>query len=62
LSVKQAKEKASNYYILKQGLVYAFMTMAYNGKDPTPMQWLYRSRLSGFKIQCTTTTTAKGKI
>jgi hypothetical protein len=36
------------------------MTMAHNGKDPKPMQWLYRSRLYGFKIWYTTT--AEGKI
>ena len=60
LSTKKAKEKASSYYVLIQGLVYAFITMAYNGKDPTPMQWLYCSRSYGFKIRYTTTT--KGKI
>jgi hypothetical protein len=37
----------------------AFMTMAYDGKDPKPMQWLYRSRLYGFKIRYTTTAERK---
>ncbi|KAK6591435.1 DNA helicase [Botrytis cinerea] len=60
LSAKQAREKASSHYILTRGLVSAFMTMAHDGKDPTPMQWLYRSRSYGFKIRYTTT--AEGKI
>ncbi len=37
LSTKRAKEKASSYYVLTRGLVHAFMTMAYDRKDPTPM-------------------------
>jgi hypothetical protein len=44
---------------LTRGLVRAFMTMAHDGKDPTPMQWLYCSRSYGFKIRYTTT--AEGK-
>ena len=36
------------------------MTMAHGDQDPTPMQWLYRSRSYGFKIRYTTT--AEGKI
>ncbi|KAH7418916.1 hypothetical protein BKA64DRAFT_614191, partial [Cadophora sp. MPI-SDFR-AT-0126] len=60
LSRKRAKEKASSHYVLTRGLVRAFMTMAHDGKDPTPMQWLYRSRSYGFKIRYTTT--AEGKI
>ncbi|KAK6591453.1 hypothetical protein H4I96_12363 [Botrytis cinerea] len=60
LSAKQAREKASSHYILTRGLVSAFMTMAHDGKDPKPMQWLYRSRSYGFKIRYTTT--AEGKI
>ncbi|TVY54591.1 hypothetical protein LSUE1_G010168, partial [Lachnellula suecica] len=60
LSAKQAREKASSYYVLIQGLINAFMTMAHDSKDPKPMQWLYRSRLYGFKIRYTTI--AEGKI
>jgi RecQ family ATP-dependent DNA helicase len=60
LSAKQAREKASSHYVLTRGLVSAFMTMAHDGKDPKPMQWLYRSRSYGFKIRYTTT--AEGKI
>lgn len=60
LSAKKAGEKASSHYVLTRGLVHAFMTMAHDGKDPTPMQWLYRSRSYGFKIRYTTT--AEGKI
>ncbi len=37
LSIKRAKEKASSHYVLTQGLVYTFITIAYNRKDPTPM-------------------------
>lgn len=60
LSTKAAQEKASSHYVLTRGLVRAFMTMAHDGKDPKPMQWLYRSRSYGFKIRYTTT--AEGKI
>ena len=31
------------------------MTMAHNGQDPTPMQWIFKSRSYGFKIRYTTT-------
>jgi hypothetical protein len=41
-------------------MVCVFMTMAHDDQDPKPMQWLYRSRLYGFKIRYTTT--AEGKI
>ncbi len=37
LSAKQAREKALSYYVLTRGLVSAFITMAYDGKDPKPM-------------------------
>jgi hypothetical protein len=60
LSAKQAREKASSHYVLTRGLVSAFMTMAHDGKDPKPMQWLYRSWSYGFKIRYTTT--AEGMI
>lgn len=60
LSAKVARKKALSHYVLIRGLVGAFMTMVYDGKDPRPMQWLYRSRSYGFKIRYTTT--AKGKI
>jgi RecQ family ATP-dependent DNA helicase len=60
LSPEAAREKASSHYVLTRGLVRSFMTMAHDGKDPKPMQWLYRSRSYGFKIRYTTT--AEGKI
>jgi RecQ family ATP-dependent DNA helicase len=53
-------KKADSHYVLTRRLVHAFMTMAHDGKDPKPMQWLYRSRSYGFKIRYTTT--AEGKI
>jgi hypothetical protein len=59
-SVKKARDKADSYYVLTRRLVHAFITMAHNGKDPKPIQWLYRSRSYGFKIRYTTT--AEGKI
>jgi hypothetical protein len=37
LSAKQAREKASSYYVLTRGLVSAFITMAHDGKDPKPI-------------------------
>ena len=45
LSAKKAQDKADSYYVLTRRLVHAFMTMAHDGKDPKPMQWLYRSLL-----------------
>src|SRR6266536_3642655 len=60
LSPEVAREKASSHYVLTRGLVRSFMTMAHDGNDPKPMQWLYRSRSYGFKIRYTTT--AEGKI
>ena len=60
LSPEAAREKASSHYVLTRGLVQSFMTMAHDGKDPKPMQWIYRSRSYGFKIRYTTT--AEGKI
>ncbi|KAK5279582.1 hypothetical protein LTR40_007588 [Exophiala xenobiotica] len=59
-SRQAAQEKVSSHYVLTRGLVRSFMTMAHDGKDPKPMQWLYRSRSYGFKIRYTTT--AHGKI
>jgi RecQ family ATP-dependent DNA helicase len=60
LSVEGAGKAASSHYYLTRSLVHAFMTMAHDGNDPTPMQWLYRSRSYGFKIRYTTT--AEGKV
>jgi len=60
LSAHAAQEKASSHYVLTRGLVRSFMAMAHDGRDPTPMQWLYRSRSYGLKIRYTTT--AEGKI
>jgi hypothetical protein len=36
-SVKKARDKADSYYILTRRLVYVFMTMAHDGKDPKPI-------------------------
>ena len=37
LSAKQAREKALSYYVLTQGLVSAFITIAYDNKDLKPI-------------------------
>lgn len=55
LTADQASEKANNYYYLTRRLVHSFMTMRYDSRDPTPMQWLYQSRSYGFKIRYTMT-------
>ena len=60
LSAAEVGKKVLSHYHVIKGLVSAFMTMAHDGRDPTPMQWLYRSRSYGFKIRYTTT--AEGKI
>jgi hypothetical protein len=59
-SPEAAREKADSHYVFTRRMVRSFMTMAHDGHDPKPMQWLYRSRSYGFKIQYTTT--AEGKI
>ena len=60
LSPEAARAKANSHYEFTRSMVRSFMTMAHDGKDPKPMQWLYRSRSYGFKIRYTTT--AEGKI
>jgi RecQ family ATP-dependent DNA helicase len=60
LSVAEAGKKARSHYHLIRGMVRQFMTMAHDGRDPTPIQWLYRSRSYGFKIRYTTT--AEGRV
>jgi hypothetical protein len=37
LSVKKAQDKADNHYMLTWYLVYIFITIAYDSKDPKPM-------------------------
>jgi hypothetical protein len=36
-SVKKARDKVDSYYVLTRRLVYIFMTMAHDGKDPKPI-------------------------
>lgn len=60
MAIEAAGRKAASYYRLTRGLVRSFMTMAHDGQDPTPVQWIYRTRSYGFKIRYTTT--AEGKI
>ena len=60
LDVAAAGKKARSHYHLIRGMVRQFMTMAHDGRDPTPIQWLYRIRSYGFKIRYTTT--AEGRV
>jgi hypothetical protein len=58
-SLKEAEREVRSYYHLVRKLVHAFMTMTHDGRDPMPIQWLYRTRSYGFKIRYTTTAHAK---
>jgi hypothetical protein len=55
LTTDEACEQAISYFYFICRLTYQFMTIAYDGKDPTPMQWIFKSRLYRFKIWYTTT-------
>jgi hypothetical protein len=55
LTADEAHEKARSYFYFIRRLTHQFMTMAHNGQDPTPMQWIFKSRSYGFKIRYTTT-------
>jgi hypothetical protein len=37
LSIKAAQERVSSYYVLIRGLVYSFITIAHDSKDPKPI-------------------------
>jgi hypothetical protein len=50
LTEKEARTMATSYYRLVKQFVSQFMTMAHGGRDPTPIQWIYQTRLYGFKI------------
>lgn len=56
----EINDTVPSHYQLVQKSVSIFMTMAHGGRNPTPMQWLYRSRSYGFKIRYTTA--AAGKV
>ena len=60
LDVEKANEVTDSHYQLISAMVREFMTMAQGRRNPTPMQWLYKSRTYGFKIRYTTT--AEGNI
>jgi hypothetical protein len=55
LTAEQIGEAARSYFHYIRRLTYQFMTMAHDGRDPTPMQWIYKARSYGFKIRYTTT-------
>mgnify|MGYP001582933775 CR=1 FL=1 len=50
----EAQTEATSYYGLVKQFVGQFMTMAHDGGDPTPMQWIYQTRSHGFKMRYTT--------
>ena len=52
-SPEAAREKAYSHYVFTPSMIRSFMTMAHDGKDPKPLQCLFRSRLYGFKIRYT---------
>jgi len=55
LTADEASEEARSYFYFICQLTNQFITMSHNGQDPTPMQWIFKSRLYGFKIRYTTT-------
>jgi hypothetical protein len=55
LTADEASEEACSYFYFIRRLTHQFMTMSHNGQDPTPMQWIFKSRSYGFEIRYTTT-------
>jgi hypothetical protein len=55
LNEDQAQEKAASYFHMIRRLTNQFLVMAHDGRNPTPMQWIFKSRSYGFKIRYTTT-------
>jgi hypothetical protein len=37
INTKKTRDKTDSYYVLTRRLVYAFMTIAYDNKDPKPI-------------------------
>src|SRR6516162_5039021 len=54
-TAEEAYERAQSYFFFIRRMTHQFMTMASNGQDPRPMQWIFKSRSYGFKIRYTTT-------
>ncbi|KFY68109.1 hypothetical protein V496_01286 [Pseudogymnoascus sp. VKM F-4515 (FW-2607)] len=44
LTAEEIGEAARSYFHYIRRLTYQFMTMAHDGRDPTPMQWIYKAR------------------
>ena len=55
LTADDAKEEAHSYFHFIRQLTYQFMIISQNGRDPSPMQWIFKARSYGFKIRYTTT-------
>jgi hypothetical protein len=54
-TIEDAKEEARSYYHFIRQLTHQFMTMSHSGRDPSPIDWIFKARSYGFKIQYTTT-------
>src|SRR5277367_6450351 len=54
-TIEDAKEEARSYYHFIRQLTHQFMTMSHSGRDPSPMDWIFKARSYGFKIRYTTT-------
>jgi RecQ family ATP-dependent DNA helicase len=54
-TVDEAKEEARSYFHFVRQLTHQFMTISHNGRDPSPMEWIFKARSYGFKIRYTTT-------
>jgi hypothetical protein len=51
----EAKEEARSYFHFIRQLTHQFITMSHSGRDPSPMDWIFKARSYGFKIRYTTT-------
>jgi hypothetical protein len=49
-TAEKAEEEARSYYHFIRQLTYQFMTMSHSGRDPSPMDWIFKARSYGFKI------------
>jgi hypothetical protein len=55
LTAQEARHQAKGYYHYIHQMTNRFMVMAHSGRDPMPMQWIFKSRSYGMKIRYTTT-------
>jgi hypothetical protein len=50
LTANEASEEVHSYFHFIRRLTYQFMTMSYNSRDLTPIQWIFKARSYRFKI------------